>query len=414
MIQEKILVLDTGKEWGGGTNSLLELLKRIDKKRYCFTALFYNNYKKGNESDIKTEIEKLDIDFLLLESQGQSSLSKILKEFVRTIFFFSLWLKRYFVFLIDYKFRIEPNAEKIAAILKNKNIDLLYMNNQPSSNLEGILAVKIANIPCIQHSRIGADLNRVEVNAANSYLTKMISVSQGVQEMFVKQGVDAGKCTVVYNGIDPNVKPAVMPFEIRKQWEIEDSEIIIGTVGSLVKRKRIGDLIEAVVKIDEWVKDQGLPPNVPIGGSRVKCVIVGEGPEREGLQKDILKKGLQNKVILTGFQSDAISYINAMDIFILSSEREGLPRVILEAMLMSKPVIACNIAGPSELVVNGESGFLIPARNPHLLANALFKFIASVDLRNQMGENGRMRALEKFSMESYVNGVNKIFEEVLG
>ena len=325
-----------------------------------------------------------------------------------------MWLKRYFVFLIDYKFRIEPNAEKIAAILKNKNIDLLYMNNQPSSNLEGILAVKIANIPCIQHSRIGADLNRVEVNAANSYLTKMISVSQGVQEMFVKQGVDAGKCTVVYNGIDPNVKPAVMPFEIRKQWEIEDSEIIIGTVGSLVKRKRIGDLIEAVVKIDEWVKDQGLPPNVPIGGSRVKCVIVGEGPEREGLQKDILKKGLQNKVILTGFQSDAISYINAMDIFILSSEREGLPRVILEAMLMSKPVIACNIAGPSELVVNGESGFLIPARNPHLLANALFKFIASVDLRNQMGENGRMRALEKFSMESYVNGVNKIFEEVLG
>lgn len=405
MIQKKIIVLDTGKEWGGGTNSLLELLKRIDKNKYCFTALFYNNYKRGNESDIKTEIEKLGIDSIFLEQQGQLSLSKILKELVRTLFFFSRRLKKHFVLLIDYKFRIKPNAARIAAILKNKNIDLLYMNNQPSSNLEGIMAAKTADIPCIQHSRIGAELNRVEVNTANNWLTKMISVSQGVQEMFVKQGVDAGKCTVVYNGIDPNVKPAVMSSQIRRQWGIRDGEMVIGTVGSLVRRKRIGDLIEAVAEIDERVKGQG---------ASVKGMIVGDGPEREGLQKEVFKKGLQDKVIFTGFQSDAISYINAMDIFVLSSEREGLPRVILEAMLMSKPVVACDISGPSELVVNGESGFLIPVKNPHTLANALFKLIASVDMRNRMGEKGKMRALEKFSMESYVSGVSKIFKEVLG
>ncbi|MEK6679211.1 MAG: glycosyltransferase family 4 protein [Nitrospirota bacterium] len=405
MIQEKILVLDTGKEWGGGTNSLLELLKRIDKNKYRFTALFYNNYKKGNESDIETEIEKLGIDFILLEQQGQSFLSKILKEFVRTIFFFSRRLKKHFVFMIDYKFRIRPNAAKIAAILKNKNIDLLYMNNQPSSNLEGIMAAKAANIPCIQHSRIGAELNRFEVNAVNNWLTKMISVSQGVQEMFVMQGVDAGKCTVVYNGIDPNVKPAVTSSLIRKQWGIIDGEMVIGTVGSLVKRKRIGDLIEAVAELYERIKGQG---------SGVKCIIVGEGPERVGLQKKVLKKGLQDKVTFIGFQSDAISYINAMDIFILPSEREGLPRVILEAMLMSKPVVACDITGPSELILNGKTGFLVPVKNFQMIADAILKLIKDLKLRRHMGEEARKRSIENFSVEKYVRGVENVFNEVLG
>ncbi|MBI3753102.1 MAG: glycosyltransferase family 4 protein [Deltaproteobacteria bacterium] len=404
MASKRILILDTGKEWGGGTNSLLELLKRIDRSKYQFTALFYHNYKKGNESDIKTEIEKLGIDFLLLEQKKQPVVSKILKESVRIIFSPGKKLKKYFVFLIDCHFRIKPNAARIAEISRERKIGLLYMNNQPSSNLEGIMAARIANIPCIQHSRIGAELNRVEVDAVNNWLTKMICVSQGVQEMFVKQGVDAGKCAVVYNGIDPNVNPVTAVSEIRKQWGIGDGEMVIGTVGSLIKRKRINDLLEAVGELNNKFKIQN---------SKFKIIVVGDGPERKSLQEDVLKKGLQDKVIFTGFQTDAISYINAMDIFVLSSEQEGLPRVILEAMLMAKPVIACDVTGPSELVVDGETGFLVPAKNPQALTEALLKLIASSELRNVMGEKGRARAREKFSMDAYISGVSKVFEEVL-
>lgn len=404
MAQKNILVLDTGKEWGGGTNSLLELLKRIDKSKYRFTVLFYNNYRKGNESDIKTEIGKLGIDFLLLEQKKQPVASKTLKEAARAIFFFSAKLKRYFVFLVDYYFRILPNAKNIADILKRQNINLFYMNNQPSSNLEGIIAARAANIPCIQHSRIGAELNRVEVNAVNNWLTKMICVSEGVQDCFIKQGVNGSKCKVVYNGISPDARPKTSVSEIRKMWGIGDDEILIGTVGSLIKRKRVNDLIEALAKIYERVNGQG---------SRVKCMVVGDGPEKDNLQRQVSKLGLQDKVIFTGFQTDAISYINAMDIFVLPSENEGLPRVILEAMLMAKPVVACNITGPSELVINGETGFLIPVKNPQALADAVLKLIASGDTRNQMGAKGKERVLERFSMGRYMEGVSNIFEEVL-
>ena len=69
------------------------------------------------------------------------------------------------------------------------------------------------------------------------------------------------------------------------------------------------------------------------------------------------ERNLDSRIIFTDFQSDAISYINALDIFVMPSEKEGLPRVILEAMLLGKPVIASDVTGPSELVVDGETGF---------------------------------------------------------
>ena len=72
-----ILILDTGKEWGGGTNSLLELLKRVDMNRYRFSALFYTNYK-SNSSDIKTEMQNLGVQFLTLKQEKQSVVVKII------------------------------------------------------------------------------------------------------------------------------------------------------------------------------------------------------------------------------------------------------------------------------------------------------------------------------------------------
>ena len=399
-MKKKILILDTGKEWGGGTNSLLELLKRIDKTKYHFTALFYNNYKKGADSDIKSEIEKLGIDFLLLEQKKQPAIAKILKELFRTLFFFSRQLKKYMVFIIDYQFRIKNNAKKIAHTLKDLKIDLLYMNNQPSSNLEGIIASKITGIPALQHSRIETRLNPFEAKAANLWLKKMICVSEGVKNTFVRQGIDAKKCVVVHNGIDPETKPSMPPHEIRKKWGISKDDILIGTAGSLIKRKRLNDLIEAI----------SIAANKT--GHTIKCIIIGEGPERENLVDLVKRENLHNKVIFTGFQLDAVSYINAMDIFVLTSEKEGLPRVILESMLMGKPVVASNVTGPAEIVVDGETGFLVPVRHPEVFAGCVLKLIEDHELREQMGEKARRRVIENFSIEKYVAGVENVFEGV--
>ena len=401
-MQKKILILDTGKEWGGGANSLLELLKRIDKSKYHFTALFYNNYKKGYESDIKTEIEKLGVEFLILEQRKQPVIVKIAKELSRLTFFFSRRLKRYFVFLIDYHFRIKQNAEKTSELLKNLRIDLLYMNNQPSSNLEGIIASKMTEVPALQHSRIETTLNSFEVKAVNLWLKKMICVSEGVKNSFVRQGVDKSKCVVVYNGIAIETVPNASRQDIRKMWGISDKDILIGAVGSLIKRKRIIDLIVAIAMV------------VNRSEHPVKCMVIGKGPEKENLMVKVKERTLDSRIIFTGFQSDAISYINALDIFVMPSEKEGLPRVILEAMLMGKPVIASDITGPSELVVDGETGFLVPVGKTETIAGAILRLIENPILRERMGEKAKERIIRNFPVEKYVNDVENVFAEVLG
>lgn len=400
-MKKKILILDTGKEWGGGTNSLLELLKRIDKNKYHFTALFYNNYKKGAESDIKTEAEKLGVEFLILEQRAQPVIAKTAKELLRLLFFLSRRLKGYSVFLTDYHFRIKQNAEKISEILKNLKIDLLYMNNQPSSNLEGIIAAKITSIPALQHSRIETMLNSFEVKAVNLWLKKMICVSEGVKNSFVRQGVDKSKCVVVYNGIATETVPNASRQDIRKIWGISDKDILIGAVGSLIKRKRTIDLIEATAIVARRSEHP------------IKCMIIGKGPEKENLMTKVNGRNLDSRIIFTDFQSDAISYINALDIFVMPSEKEGLPRVILEAMLMGKPVIASDITGPSELVVDGETGFLVPVGKTDAIADAILMLIQNPVLRKQMGEKAKERVTRNFPVEKYVSNVNEIFEELI-
>lgn len=399
-MQKKILILDTGKEWGGGTNSLLELLKRMDKGRYNFIVLFYNNYKRGKESDIKFEIEKLGIAFLLLEQKKQSSFIKIAKELSRLIFFFSKRLKRASVFFFDYHFKIKQNAKKISELLIDFKIDLLYMNNQPSSNLEGIIASKITGIPALQHSRIETTLNSFEVKAVNLWLKKMICVSEGVKNSFILQGVDKSKCTVVYNGIPIETAPEVSRQDIREKWGISDKDVLIGTAGSLIKRKRIRDLIETLAIITNKIEYP------------VKCMIIGKGPEKEHLAIKVTEKNLDSRIIFTDFQTDAISYINALDIFVMLSEKEGLPRVVLEAMLMAKPVVASNVTGSAELIVNGETGFLVPVRRPEAFADCILELIENHELREQMGEKARRRVIENFSIEKYIAGVENIFEKI--
>jgi glycosyltransferase involved in cell wall biosynthesis len=400
-MKKNILILDTGKEWGGGTNSLLELLKRVNKKKFSFSVLFYINYQKGNESCIKQEIEKLGIEFLLLEREPTSFLTKIPKEIARILFFFSKKIQKKLIFYVDYQSRIKKDANRISAILIKRKIDLIYMNNQPSSNLEGILASEMTGIPSLQHARIETTLKPYEVKASNRTLSKIICVSEGVKNNFVKNGINESKCVVVHNGISSETKPLVPSREIKAKWGIADTDIVIGTVGSLIKRKRVKDLIE-IMHIIATTADYS-----------VKCLIIGEGPERNNLVNLAKKKKLYDKIIFTGFQVDAVSYIKAMDIFVMTSEKEGLSRVILEAMLMGRPVVS-HMPSASDLIVDRENGMLVPHGNTGKFATSIIELVEHPEFRKSIGQNAHKQIIEAFSIEKYVNGVETVFAEILG
>ena len=132
---KKILVLDTGKEWGGGTNSLLEFLKRADRSRFSFTALFYDDLKKGQDSSVVKELRKIGIETMLLPKREKGLAVRIAKEAGRAILFPSKELKRRFIFRMDLMSRILPDSKWIASVIRDNGFDLLYMNNLPSTNI---------------------------------------------------------------------------------------------------------------------------------------------------------------------------------------------------------------------------------------------------------------------------------------
>ncbi|WP_028841480.1 glycosyltransferase family 4 protein [Thermodesulfobacterium hveragerdense] len=401
-MSHKILIFDTGKEWGGGTVSLIELLKRINKEKYYFTALFYHNYNKGFESNVQKELETLGVKFIVLPQQPKSLKTKLIKEFLRVLLFFNQKLRKYAIFWVDYFFRIKPNAKIIAKIVKDLKIDLIYMNNQPATNLEGILAAKMTNVPAVLHCRTIPKLNKFLIKQTNLWLEKIICVSDGVRNFLVENGIFSEKCVVVYDGIDIHLKPSMPPNEIRKNLGISEKDVVIGTVGTLRKIKRVDDFIEAIFLLKKQVKEP------------FKAVIVGDGPEKEELMKLVRERNLEKEIIFAGFQSDPISYIKAFDVFVLTSEREGFGRVILESMLMGKPVVASKIPGVLSLVIDGETGFLVPPKNLQGFVEKISLFIKDPQLRKKLGEQGRKRVLENFSLEKYVEGVEKVFTEVLG
>jgi glycosyltransferase involved in cell wall biosynthesis len=387
----RVLVVDSGKEWGGGTNSLLELLKRIDRNRFAVTACFYHDYARGRESSISRELAALDIPFRCLPDLRQPWWAKLAKELARGLLAWHRPWRARAVFAVEHAWRIAPRARQIAALQKDGCFDLIYLNNQPSSNLEGYLAGEAAGVPVVQHCRIDATLNATEIAVANRVARKIICVSQGVADSLRGQGIASGKLAVVHNAIDgaqPLPQPQPLP-------EVPAAALVVGTIGQLVKRKSVDDLLRAV-------------QTVGAGGTALHVLVVGAGPEEQALRALAAALGIADRAHFTGFQKQPLPWLAAMDIFVLASSKEGLPRVILEAMLLSKPVVAARAIGSTELVVDGESGYLYEHGDVDALAARLAALATDAALRARLGACGHKRVRAEFSIEGYVAGVEAV------
>lgn len=391
----RVLVLDTGNEWGGGTNSLIELLRRIDRGRFDITACFYHDYGRGQASSISNEMAAIGIPFVRLPGRRQPLWAKLAKELARGLLGWNRRLRAATVFAIERRWRIAPRARAIADLLASGGYDLLYLNNQPSSNLEGYLAGEIAGVPVVQHCRIDATLNAVEIAAANRVARAVICVSHGVADSLRGQGIAADRLVVVHNAIDGRqALPEPLPLP-----GVPPGALVVGTVGQLVRRKSVDHLLRAVERVGAGDTAKHAP---------VHILVVGEGPEAGALAALAASPGLAGRVHFAGFQPQPLPWLAAMDVFVLASGKEGLPRVILEAMLLGKPVVAARVVGSRELVVENETGYLYDHGDIAALAAHLEKLAAAPELRAELGARGRQRVLADFSIERYVAGVEAV------
>ena len=359
---------------------------------------FYNNYKQGkNGVSLANHLKNLNIRSIILPKISQPLLAKICKELIRIFLFFNINARNFFLQQIDLIWRIKKRAKQIEDISVSNFIDLIYLNNQPSSNLEGYFAGGALNIPIVQHSRSNILLSKYEIEIINKFAHSIICNSKGVKKTLITQGINPLKLKVVYNGFNFSKLPRKALFNKSK---LKD-QLIIGTVSSLIKRKSINHIIDAL--------------NIIRNSFNINAhlIIVGDGVEYENLRKYSQKIGIFDYVTFAKFSKNPLSWIQLMDIFVLSSKNEGFGRVIVEAMQCKKPVVSSRSAGPSEIILHKKTGYLYTYGNINEMASFIAKLASDKRKRILMGSAGFKRVKNLFDIDNYVIGVTKILERAI-
>jgi glycosyltransferase involved in cell wall biosynthesis len=240
---------------------------------------------------------------------------------------------------------------------------------------------------------------------------EVVAISQGVYDYLTGAiRLPDSKVRLIYNGIaEPKAASPAELNAVRDHYGLEPAMPVLGTVSRLAAsrghgpdaHKRVSDAIEAMAI-------------VLVSRPDARLLIVGDGPARPCLEQLARAKRIEDRVIFAGFQATTRPFFELIDVLLLPSQSEGLPLAPIEAMLASTPVIATDVAGSNEVVVDGETGFLVPLGQPQELARRSLQLLGDKALRHRMGKAGLERARALFTEERYVSEVAAMYQEAVG
>jgi len=292
----------------------------------------------------------------------------------------------------------------LSKLLKTGAIDLVHSHNGRTALLAAV-AVKLAGrgrAVATQHFLEPAHVSRRGVGAlvsnmahrwVNRHTSRFIAISEAAKAGMLARGqAPAEQIFVVPNGMPlPEMTRLASPQTIRAELGIDRDATLIVSVARLEPEKSVETLIAAMKHVVAAV-----PSAV--------CVIAGDGTQKEALLLQIARCGLDGRVKLIGFRSDALALMNAGDVFVLPSAVESFGLVLIEAMSVEKPVIATRSGGPMEIVQEGETGLLVAPAAAEEMARAILMLVCDANLRRRMGETGRARFLKTFTVERMTRG----------
>lgn len=298
---------------------------------------------------------------------------------------------------------------KIYKFLRSNSFDVLHVHT-PVAAMLGRLAAFFARVPVVIYTAHGfyfhenmKPLQKFFYISLEYFFGLMTDVifTQSEEDARDAKRYSIGPSKGIYaigNGVDiKRFNPAIdySSEDLRQQLGIPADAFVVGVICRLVKEKGIEEFLSAAKKIHHINK---------------KCyfLIVGEKQSHDhadGVDQFInsAKQVLGNNLILTGYRTDIPNLLNIMNLYVLPSWREGMPRSIIEAMMMNLPILATNIRGSREEVIHNVTGLIVPVRSPIELFKGIQKFINNPDLAKIMGERGRQRALEIYDESKVLN-----------
>ena len=304
---------------------------------------------------------------------------------------------------------------ELIRLLREIKPDLLHTHSSKAGIIGRAAAAKL-KLPCVhtihgaafhygQHPLAFGLYQRLE-RWAGKRTARMISVCDAMTDQYVAANIaKRDKFVTVYSGFDvePFLNPPRPPEQVRAELGLRPQDIVIGKVARLFPLKGHEYIVPAAKAVIDKCPE-------------VRFLMVGDGILRPQVEAELTALGIRDHFVFAGLvpPSQVPELIHAMDIVVHTSVWEGLARVLPQGLIAGKPVVSYDIDGAKEVVIPGETGFLVPPRTIKELSEALCELASNQALRQRFGETGRARFTDQFRHQTMTKQIREVYTTVLG
>ena len=298
--------------------------------------------------------------------------------------------------------KLDPLAlARLVRLMKAKRFDVVQTWIF-AANTYGRIAARAAEVPVVVTAEMAVDhwkgRGQLAIDRRLAHWTdRVVGNSNAVVAFYRKAGIPESRLAMIPSGIGDEEPPAVDPKAVRADFGLSEEAPLVLFAGRLAAQKGVDDLLAALDLVRHVHPD-------------VRTLIVGDGPLRSHLEETAHAFDLDRQIRFLGHRDDVPRLMAAADLVVLPSLYEGLPNVVLEAMRFRKPVVATAAPGTTEVVIDGETGLLVPLRNPPALAQAIRTVLQDPGLARKLGDAGRARVESEFRADTMVARFAELYE----
>jgi glycosyltransferase involved in cell wall biosynthesis len=254
-------------------------------------------------------------------------------------------------------------------------------------------------VSTVHSSRVRHEADKDVLRELTPHMDQLIAVSRAIERKLLDEGRDTAPVTLIYNGVDlDRYDHQEACCTLPDEYGMEPGSQIVGVVARLEPEKGHPTLLEAWPKVLRAVPDTYL-------------LIVGEGSKRDALEAQARELRIAHRVVFTGRRDDVPAVTAALDVAVLPSYREAQGLTILEAMALSRPVVASDVGGIPEMIEDGKTGLLVPPHDAEALADAIIRLLRNHPLADTLGRAGHDMVHDRFCIELMVSTTQSIYDE---
>ena len=295
-----------------------------------------------------------------------------------------------------------PFLFRFRALVRSEKPDLVHLHSRRGADILGGLGARWAGVPAVLSRRVDNPELPWAVGSKYKLYDAVITISESIRRLLLAQGLPPEKVHCVHSALDP--EPFLGPCRrdaFREEFGLGPRDFAIGMAAQFIHRKGHDDLLQAI-------------PSILKEHSSARFLLFGRGPLHEEVARKVREAGLDNVVRLPGFRDDLPEILPCLDLLVHPATMEGLGVILLQASAAGVPIVACEVGGVPEVVAHGETGLLVPPESPGPLAEAVSALLGNPDRGRAMGNKGRARIRESFSVDRMVEGNLAVYRGILG